>query len=128
MSSTMLTSSPVWTAAGWTMLHTDVGRRGHRTLGCHCTPALEGGAARNRGMLLRWVLAGAVGSPVLIFIGIFEPASTTNVGQCALNQVRWRARFHSRARSVFQHQARAASTWHLMGESIARRGRRSSRS
>ena len=37
MSSTLLTTSPVWTAAGWTMLHIDLGRRGHRTHGrCSC--------------------------------------------------------------------------------------------
>ena len=75
MSFTELTGSPVWTAAGWTMLHlvwvgaavgvlAALSRRLFRSAG----PDVRHTAA------LVWLVVLA-GSPAVIFLGVFEPAS-----------------------------------------------------
>ena len=76
MNLTVLTDSPVWTAAGWTMLHlvwvgavigllAALSRRLLKSAG----PEVRHAAA------LVWLLLLA-GSPVVIFLRVFEPGST----------------------------------------------------
>ncbi len=78
---TVLTTSPVWTAMGWTMLHLAwVGAvialfaAFSRRLFKSARPE------RRHAVALVWLMLVAV-SPVVIFLGVFEPDSIVTVGQ-----------------------------------------------
>ena len=77
MSSTVLTTSPVWTAAGWTMLHMVWVGAAIGLMAALVRRLLRSARPETRyGVALTCLLALSV-SPVLIFVRIFEPDAGT---------------------------------------------------
>ena len=79
MSMTLLTMSPLWTTAGWTMLHTLWVGGSIGFLAVLSRRILQSASAGTRyGVALMFMLALAV-SPVVIFVGTFHPDSQPQI-------------------------------------------------
>ncbi len=74
MSATVLTSSPVWTAAGWTMLHLVWVGGAIGLVAALARRLLRSARPEARyGVALAWLVVLAV-SPAVIFVWVFEPS------------------------------------------------------
>ena len=109
MSSTLLTTSPVWTAAGWTMLHLVWVGAAIGLMAALVRRLLKSARPETRyGVALTCLLVLSV-SPALIFVRVFEPDS----GDASRRSARSR-------RCTGEHLA----VVHRLGSAAIRRGRR----
>ena len=124
MNSNLLTTSPVWTAAGWTMLHLVWVGAAIGLMAALVRRLLKSARPETRyGVALVFLLALAV-SPVVIFVRIFEPDSVPHGHDDTFRPpTRRRAWHRSQARNARRQPVRPLATWHLIGPSVARRDR-----
>jgi beta-lactamase regulating signal transducer with metallopeptidase domain/tetratricopeptide (TPR) repeat protein len=79
MSATLLTSSPLWTAAGWTMLHLVWVGLAIGVMAALARRLLRSTRPEVRyGVALAWLMVLSV-SPAVIFVRVFEPTSRSEI-------------------------------------------------